>query len=74
MTDLIVQPDDRGRVSLGAVEQLAGRYRVDQLPDGQLLLDPVEMVSSHELELMREHPEQYKRLLAGIDDAKQGRY
>ena len=74
MSEVIVQPDDRGRVSLGPREELAGRYRVDRLANGQLLLDPVEMVSSYELRLMREHPGEYAKLLAGVDDVRQGRY
>lgn len=66
----IVQPDGRGRVSLGMMAT-GKNYRVMINDAGQILLDPVVPVSERELWLWK-NPEAIASVQRGIQQAGEG--
>lgn len=50
MSSLLVEPDDRGRVSLGRAGDLADRYVVHRLGNGVLMLEPAVVLGAREME------------------------
>ena len=68
--DVVV--DSRGRVSLGKAGAEPGRrYRVEQQPDGVLLLIPVVSIPEREMIVWR-NPELAQAIREGIDQAERG--
>jgi hypothetical protein len=65
-----VNPDSRGRLSLGTVVK-GKRYRVMVNEAGQILLDPVVAVPERELWLWQ-NPEAIASVQRGIDQAADG--
>jgi glycine cleavage system aminomethyltransferase T len=66
----IVQPDSRGRLSIGAVAK-GKSYRVMVNNDGQILLDPVVAIPERELWLWQ-NPEAIASVQRGIQQAADG--
>ena len=66
----IVEPDSRGRLSIGAIAK--GRsYRVQVNDAGQILLDPVVAIPERELWLHR-NPEAITSIQRGLQQAAAG--
>jgi hypothetical protein len=62
--------DSKGRIVLGS--RFANRtYRVQELPDGNILLEPIVMVHEREAWLYR-NPEALATVLEGIEQSKRG--
>ncbi len=66
----IVEADNRGRLSIGAVAK-GKSYRVMVNDDGQILLDPVVAISERELWLWQ-NPEAIASVQLGIQQAGEG--
>jgi hypothetical protein len=66
----IVQPDSRGRLSIGAAAR-GKSYRVMVNDDGQILLDPVVAIPERELWLWK-NPEAIASVQRGIQQAADG--
>ncbi|NJK30565.1 MAG: hypothetical protein HC851_22915 [Acaryochloris sp. RU_4_1] len=66
----IVQPDSRGRLSIGAVTK-GKNYRVMVNEAGQILLDPVVAIPERELWLWQ-NPEAIASVQRGIEQAARG--
>ncbi len=67
----VVQPDSRGRVSLG-MTATGKTYRALINDEGQILLDPVVPVPERELWLWK-NPEAIESIQRGIQEAKDGK-
>jgi hypothetical protein len=67
----IVQPDSRGRLSIGAAAK-GKSYRVMVNDAGQILLDPVVAISERELWLWQ-NPEAIASVQRGIQQAAEGK-
>jgi hypothetical protein len=66
----IVEPDSRGRFSIGAIAK-SKTYRVQMNDAGQILLDPVVAVPERELWLWQ-NPEAIASVQRGIEHAGMG--
>jgi hypothetical protein len=66
----IVEPDSRGRFSIGAIAK-SKTYRVQMNDAGQILLDPVVAVPERELWLWQ-NPEAIASVQRGIEQAGAG--
>jgi hypothetical protein len=67
----IVEPDSRGRFSIGAIAK-SKAYRVQVNEAGQILLDPVVTVPERELWLWQ-NPEAIASVQRGIEQAATGK-
>lgn len=67
MTDVLLEMDGRGRVSLGKLSD-ARRFLARAEPDGSILLTPAVVMSAHEVALLANHG-----LVETIRDARAGR-
>jgi hypothetical protein len=68
----IVEPDSRGRFSIGAIAK-SKTYRVQVNEAGQILLDPVVAVPERELWLWQ-NPEAIASVQRGIEQAGRGEF
>ncbi len=67
-----VDVDSRGRVALGKViENGVRRYRVEQLPEGELHLIPLVSLSRRELSVLAD-PARVASIREGVEQAKNG--
>jgi hypothetical protein len=66
-----VQPDERGRLTIGQDVTEGQRYRVLMNANGQIVLDPVVTIPTRELWLLRNH-EAFSSVLRGIHQAQAG--
>ena len=64
------QADSKGRIVLGATHADKA-FRVRQLPDGNILLEPIVMVHEREAWLYR-NPEALAMVRKGIEQSKRG--
>jgi hypothetical protein len=62
--------DSKGRIVLGS-KHANRTYRVQELPDGNILLEPIVMVHEREAWLYR-NPEALAAVLEGIEQSKRG--
>lgn len=67
-----IEPDERKRLSLGAVVEKGLRYRVLYNDLGQILLDPVKSVPAYEAWIY-ENPERLASIQRGISQAESGK-
>jgi hypothetical protein len=64
--------DERGRLSLGkAGAQPGRRYRVEELPDGEIRLTPMVSVPEREVDLLLDHNTR-QRIVDGLAQAERG--
>lgn len=66
-----IQPDDRGRITIGQEVVGGQRYRVLVNANGQILLDPVVTIPTSELWLLRNAPA-FASVLRGVTQAQAG--
>jgi hypothetical protein len=68
-----IEVDERQRVSLGKIiGKDVRRFRVEELPEGELLLTPVVSLSTRELSVLA-NPERVASIMNGIAEAKEGK-
>jgi hypothetical protein len=69
---LTVRPDSKGRIALGSFAKGVSSFRVEQQPDGKLLLEPYKEIPAREAWLF-ENPDALVSVKKGLEDAAAGR-
>lgn len=74
ITSHTVRPDAKGRITLGKLAQGVSSYRIEQAPDGKLILEPyMEIPKVHPREQwLYDNPEALASVLRGIEQSKNG--
>ena len=69
---LTVRPDSKGRITLGSLAKGVSSFRIEQQPDGKLLLEPHKEIPAREAWLF-ENPDALASVRKGLDDVAAGR-
>lgn len=69
---LTVRPDAKGRITLGSLAKGISSFRIQQQPDGSLLLEPFKEIPMREAWLF-ENPAALARIRKGLADAAAGK-
>lgn len=69
---LTVRPDSKGRITLGPLAKGVSSFRVEQQPDGKLLLEPYKEIPAREAWLF-ENPDALASVKKGLVDAATGK-
>lgn len=70
--ELTVRPDSKGRITLGSLAEGVSSFRVQQQPDGTLLLEPFKEIPAREAWLFN-NPVALDKVKQGLSDAAAGR-
>jgi hypothetical protein len=69
---LTVRPDSKGRITLGPLAKGISSFRIQQQPDGTLLLEPFKEIPAREAWLF-ENPVALASVRKGLEDAAAGK-
>lgn len=69
---IMLRPDAKGRITLGALAQGVSSYRAIQDESGKITLEPFAEIPAHEVWLYK-NPKVLEKVRKGIKDADQGK-
>lgn len=70
--DMVMRPDAKGRITLGALARGISSYLVHSQPDGRLILEPRVEIPAQEAWLFR-NPEALANVRKGLQEAGEGK-